>query len=157
MEQNQQELCKLMREYADFLVLVQEQEKDKLSAVLKADLELLEHTLANQQATQKKMENLEQRRIALMQAMGMPDKTLAEFIALLPAEEKKSMNEVLERLRSTAQEVQYMNRKSLDVVEMNLKSISFAEEMAGNELGYNQDRKHTETEKTDAALFSAKV
>ncbi|MDO5601304.1 MAG: hypothetical protein Q4G07_00915 [Oscillospiraceae bacterium] len=157
MNQKQTELCGLMREYADFLETVMTQEQEKLTALLKADPEQLERALAKQQASQKQLENLEKGRTRLMCENEAGDKTLAEFIETLPAEERRGMHTVLKRLRDTASEIRFLNAKALGIVQMNLKSISLEEELAGEETGYTQDRKHSETEKTNAALFSAKV
>lgn len=157
MDQKQTELCGLMREYADFLAAVLAQEEEKLTALLKADIEKLEHTLAMQQASQKQMENLERGRTRLMQENGAGDKTLAQFIETLPEEERRGMQTVLKRLRDTAQEIKYLNAKAMGIVQLNLKNISFEEELAGEDAGYTQDRKHSENEKSNPAIFSAKV
>lgn len=82
---------------------------------------------------------------------------MSQFIETLPEKERRDMRAVLKRLRDTAEEIKYLNAKALGIVQLNLKNISLEEELAGEDTGYTQDRKHGENEKNNPVIFSAKV
>ncbi|MCI8441145.1 MAG: flagellar protein FlgN [Provencibacterium sp.] len=112
-----------MAGYAGYFEGLAEGEKDKLDALLSHDLQRMERSIAQQQAVEKKMEQLEELRESLQQAAGFGNMTGQQIIALLNGAEKNELEQAYKRLSDAVASVKFYNQKSMDVCKQNLQLI----------------------------------
>jgi hypothetical protein len=114
---------RFMAGYAGYFEGLAEGEKDKLDALLSHDLQRMERSIAQQQAVEKKMEQLEELRESLQQAAGFGNMTGQQIIALLNGAEKNELEQAYKRLSDAVASVKFYNQKSMDVCKQNLQLI----------------------------------
>ena len=97
-------------------------ETEKRRALLDSDMNNLSAVLQSQQATMMKLENLEKKRIAAQEKAGFSDMKAEEIIEKITDEkEKQSFTLILNELRTLVEEIQRLNRISIDIAKSNLK------------------------------------
>jgi hypothetical protein len=97
-------------------------ETEKRRALLDSDMNNLSAVLQSQQATMMKLENLEKKRIAAQEKAGFSDMKAEEIIEKITDEkEKQSFISTVNELRTLVEEIQRLNKISIDIAKSNLK------------------------------------
>ena len=97
-------------------------ETEKRRALLDSDMNNLSAVLQSQQATMMKLENLEKKRIAAQEKAGFSDMKAEEIIEKIADEkEKQSFTSTVNELRTLVEEIQRLNKISIDIAKSNLK------------------------------------
>ncbi len=97
-------------------------ETEKRRALLDSDMNNLSAVLQSQQATIMKLENLEKKRISAQEKAGFSDMKAEEIIEKITDEkEKQSFTSTVNELRTLVEEIQRLNRISIDIAKSNLK------------------------------------
>lgn len=151
-----QQYIRFMSGYASYFEGLAEEEKDKLDALLSHDLQRMERSIAQQQAVEKKMEQLEELRESLQQAAGFGEMTCQQIIALLDGEEKSGLQEAYRRLTDAVASVKFYNQKSMDVCKQNLQLIGSEVVDPAASPTYSPNQKAGEGY-TGAKLFDKKI
>lgn len=97
-------------------------ETEKRRALLDSDMNNLSAVLQSQQATMMKLENLEKKRISAQEKAGFSDMKAEEIIEKITDEkEKQSFTSTVNELRTLVEEIQKLNKVSIDIAKSNLK------------------------------------
>lgn len=97
-------------------------ETEKRRALLDSDISNLGSVLQSQQATMMKLENLEKKRIAAQEKAGFSEMRADEIIEKITDEaEKQSFTLTINELRTVVEEIQKLNKISIDIAKSNLK------------------------------------
>ncbi len=97
-------------------------ETEKRRALLDSDISNLGSVLQSQQATMMKLENLEKKRIAAQEKAGFSEMRADEIIEKITDEaEKQSFTLTVNELRTVVEEIQKLNKISIDIAKSNLK------------------------------------
>ena len=97
-------------------------ETQKRRALLDSDISNLGSVLQSQQATMMKLENLEKKRIAAQEKAGFSEMRADEIIEKITDEaEKQSFTLTVNELRTVVEEIQKLNKISIDIAKSNLK------------------------------------
>lgn len=97
-------------------------ETEKRRALLDSDISNLGSVLQSQQATMMKLENLEKKRIAAQEKAGFSELRADEIIEKITDEaEKQSFTLTVNELRTVVEEIQKLNKISIDIAKSNLK------------------------------------
>ncbi len=97
-------------------------ETKKRRALLDSDISNLGSVLQSQQATMMKLENLEKKRIAAQEKAGFSEMRADEIIEKITDEaEKQSFTLTVNELRTVVEEIQKLNKISIDIAKSNLK------------------------------------
>lgn len=118
-----QKYIAFMSGYASYFEGLVDEERDKLDALLSHDLKQMEQSVAQQQAVEKKMEQLEQLRESLQQAAGFEGMTCQEIIAQLSGEDRFTLDQAFKRLSDAVSTVKFYNQKSMDICKQSLQLI----------------------------------
>lgn len=121
--ENYQEFYRFMSDYADFFGGIMEKEERKMKALYSRDLDKLEIILKEHQETEKKVEELEKKRLELHKRLGIENKTFKEIISEESGSEKTSLREVYSRLCSFVSSTKHYNEKSLEFARINLDIV----------------------------------
>lgn len=97
-------------------------ETEKRRALLDSDMNNLSSVLQSQQATMMKLENLEKKRVSAQEKAGFSDMKAEEIIEKIADEkEKQSFTSTVNELRTLVEEIQRLNKLSIDIAKSNLK------------------------------------
>lgn len=97
-------------------------ETEKRRALLDSDINNLGVVLQSQQATMMKLENLEKKRISAQEKAGFSEMKAEEIIErITDGTEKKSFTATVNELRAIVEEIQRLNKISIDIAKSNLK------------------------------------
>ena len=97
-------------------------EAQKRKALLDSDINNLSVVLQSQQAAMMKLENIEKKRIAAQEKAGFGEMKADEIIeSITDAEQKKSFTVTVNELRAIVEEIQELNKISIDIAKSNLK------------------------------------
>lgn len=97
-------------------------EAQKRKALLDSDINNLSVVLQSQQAAMMKLENIEKKRIAAQEKAGFGEMKADEIIEnITDAEQKKSFIVTVNELRAIVEEIQELNKISIDIAKSNLK------------------------------------
>ena len=97
-------------------------ETEKRRALLDSDINNLGTVLQSQQATMMRLENLEKKRITAQEKAGFNEMRADEIIEKITDEaEKQSFTHTVNELRTVVEEIQRLNRISIDIAKSNLK------------------------------------
>lgn len=97
-------------------------ETEKRRALLDSDMNNLSAVLQSQQATMMKLENLEKKRISAQEKAGFSDMKAEEIIEkIIDEKEKQSFTSTVNELRTLVEEIQKLNKISIDIAKSNLK------------------------------------
>ncbi len=97
-------------------------EAKKRKALLDSDVNNLTAVLQAQQATMMKLENIEKKRIAAQEKAGFGEMKADEIIEKIEDnEQKNSFTSTVNELRTIVEEIQSLNKISIDIAKSNLK------------------------------------
>ncbi len=120
-------------EYTDFFESMVDAEKMKLDILLSNDLKAIEANILVQQVNQKRMENMENRRISLFEEYKLNQFSLKEIIDQIE-DNKHVLQDFHIRLEHAIQQIKYLNKKSMELIRFNLKMV---ENRNNKEYGYD--------------------
>ena len=103
-----------------------ELEKVKLSVLMSNDVQAIQANLLEQQSNAKRIENIEIERQNFFQVHGFNELSLREVIALCDTEQKVVLEHTYERLQHAISQIKYNNRKSMEIIHMNLNIVQAA-------------------------------
>ena len=116
-----------MERYTTFFEEMVELEKVKLSVLMSNDVQAIQANLLEQQSNAKRIENIEIERQNFFQVHGFNELSLREVIALCDTEQKVVLEHTYERLQHAISQIKYHNRKSMEIIHMNLNIYQAAE------------------------------
>ena len=116
-----------MERYTTFFEEMVELEKVKLSVLMTNDVQAIQANLLEQQSNAKRIENIEIERQNFFQVHGFNELSLREVIALCDTEQKVVLEHTYERLQHAISQIKYHNRKSMEIIHMNLNIYQAAE------------------------------
>ena len=116
-----------MERYTMFFEEMVELEKVKLSVLMSNDVQAIQANLLEQQSNAKRIENIEIERQNFFQVHGFNELSLREVIALCDTEQKVVLEHTYERLQHAISQIKYHNRKSMEIIHMNLNIYQAAE------------------------------
>ena len=116
-----------MERYTTFFEEMVELEKVKLSVLMTNDVQAIQANLLEQQSNAKRIENIEIERQNFFQVHGFNELSLREVIALCDTEQKAVLEHTFERLQHAISQIKYNNRKSMEIIHMNLNIVQAAE------------------------------
>lgn len=154
-----QQYFSFMSEYASFLEAMVDTEREKLDALLSNQLKRIEHSVSCQQAVSMQIENYEKRRLQLQTDAGFGDLPFHEMIEQVDSEEQEKLKKIFDRMRKAAEEVKFLNEKSMKLVKVNMQALSSAvpSDMQANSSGYTQDGVPPEWKQDRKTLFETKI
>jgi len=115
-----------MERYTTFFEEMVELEKVKLSVLMSNDVQAIQANLLEQQSNAKRIENIEIERQNFFQVHGFNELSLREVIALCDSEQKVVLEHTYERLQHAISQIKYNNRKSMEIIHMNLNIVQAA-------------------------------
>lgn len=121
---NEEILYGFLEEYAEFFQQMVLIEKEKLASLISNDLARIEHSIAVQQATDKRLENIENRRLALQKEAGFPLMSFEEIIESSSEESQQRLWPLYHKLKDAISEIRFLNGKSMGVAEDKIKSLN---------------------------------
>lgn len=97
-------------------------EAEKRKALLESDINNLGVVLQSQQATMMKLENIEKKRLSAQGQAGFGEMTADEILSKITDEnEKNQVTVIVNELRGIVEEIQRLNKISIDIAKSNLK------------------------------------
>lgn len=153
-----EEFCDFLDEYAQFLESMVQSEKTKLECLLTNELKRIEHSVSSQQAVSMRIENYEKRRQQMQIQAGFEHATLREIINQVDSEDQQKLRTIFARMQKAAQEVKFLNEKSMKIVQTNLQllhTITPPEKQVSDQ-GYSQHGKQADW-KNNGLLFETKI
>lgn len=127
--------------FIDYLQFYQKHETfeiEKLNALLSNELSQIEANILAQQVQAKKMEAMEQRREAVVTSLGLSNLTFNQIILQFEGNQKQQLSDMYQSLSDVLQNIQYYNRKSMDLIKMNLRLFEPSEKIVSNEYSAHQ-------------------
>lgn len=114
------QLIAFFEEYAKFFEDILGDEKKKLQALVNGELKEIEHTISIQQANEKRIQNMEKKRMELQQSLGFSNQSFQQVIDSFAGEQQKHLHDLYARIGSALSEVKFYNQKGMDVATTNL-------------------------------------
>ena len=118
-----EELIKFLYQYYEFLQKFAKNESEKLSAISCWKLSNIEKSISDQQANEKKLENLERTREQLQQNAGLEGMTFREIIKVSDQKYQPQLTELFSKIEAIILDIKYYNTRSMTITEENLKNI----------------------------------
>ncbi len=109
-----------MKEYLSFFEGVKDNERIKMNALLSNDIKRIETAMQQHQSDVKKIELIEKQRRELSEKLGFGKKDFSEIIGLFEGEERNKLAGVKNSLQIAVKNIQYLNRKSMEIANMQL-------------------------------------
>lgn len=116
-------LCDLIIENADIYKAFLELEYEKYKAVIEDDVITLDTIVSQEEVLYMKLKGIEQKRQKHMQSLAFKDRTLKEVIDTLGSEYKTVLQEQLDNLSNTINELKKINNILKTVIEVRLRRI----------------------------------
>ena len=113
------QILSFLEEYVAFFEGMVEAEKLKLIILLSNDLRAIEENILVQQVNAKRIENMENRRITLFNALGYKNLSLKEIIES-NIEGQYELSLSYNRIDKAINQIKHFNKKSLELIRFNL-------------------------------------
>lgn len=123
MSQSIADFIAFMEEYVLFVEHMIDDESEKLAAIQEGKLARIEHSIVVSLANAKKLDNFEQRRIALMDKAGFGGMTFSGVINAAPVESVGPLQVLFSRFEKGVVEIKFRNDKAMAVAQDNLISL----------------------------------
>ena len=130
-----EEIIRFLTEYTEALEAMEQKQVEKLGLLMTRELDKVEQTIMIQQAMDKKLESLEQKRQELFAAHGLDGKTLKEIADSTDAARKKELLELYRRIDGAIGNIQYYNKKAETIAKSELERMGLDSRMVGNPTG----------------------
>ncbi len=151
--------AEFLESYAGFLEEMVKEERVKFEALTSLNVEEVEQSVARQQASLKRLEQLEERREEMQREAGNEGKTLPEIIRETQPPLKDRLQAAWDRFSEAARLIKQYNAESMDLVRENLDFIHSSK--AGSALegvnAYTPERRQNDDWGKGTALFEKKI
>lgn len=121
------EFRKLMEEYTIFLEETVEREKEKYAALLSYDPKRTDKAVAEQQASNMRLAQLEERREDTQRLLGWQGLTFRQILERTEGPENKALSDLFERFENAVNAIRYYNSRSLSFANDGLRILGSAE------------------------------
>lgn len=124
-------------EYGNFFSEIMHFESQKLSALLKNDMESIEKNILIQQANMMRMDAIERKRENVLARLGFEQATFSQLIECFDGNEKHELTKIYSQLTDTLSHIKYYNQKSMEMAKMvlSLYEAKIIEEFETNDMG----------------------
>ena len=107
-----EEIIDFLGEYAETLEAMEQKQIEKLGLLMTRELDKVEQTIMMQEAMDKKLENMEQRRRKLFVSYGIEGRTLKQIAEDAGPEQRKELMDLYRRMDGAIGNIQYYNQKA---------------------------------------------
>lgn len=129
------QLLEFLREYTEFFEKMEQTQVEKLGLLMTKKLEKIEASIMMQQAMDKQLENLENRRRALFLSLGFGNSTLKEIAEGAEGAEQKELLELYRRLDGAIGNIRFYNEKAEKLAKDELERMGVDGRLAANPTG----------------------
>ncbi len=115
-----------MERFTAFYIEAQKCELEKFDALMSCELPRIQEAMNNYQSVIKKAQAYEEERIELCKKLGFENMAFSEVLRHFDDDEKTKLTEQKNRLTSIVKNIKYLNRRSMDFVNVQLGEIEQA-------------------------------
>ena len=119
-----------MERFISFYIEAQKCELEKFDALMSCELPRIQDAMNNYQSVIKKAQSYEDERIELCKRLGFENMAFSEVLRHFEGEEKTKLTEQKNRLTSIIKNIKYLNKRSMDFVNVQLGEIEQAASIA---------------------------
>ena len=119
-----------MEKFISFYIEAQKCELEKFDALMSCELPRIHDAMNNYQSVIKKAQSYEDERIELCKRLGFENMAFSEVLRHFEGEEKTKLTEQKNRLTSIIKNIKYLNKRSMDFVNVQLGEIEQAASIA---------------------------
>ncbi|MCR5816065.1 MAG: flagellar protein FlgN [Ruminococcus sp.] len=119
-----------MERFISFYIEAQKRELEKFDALMSCELPRIQDAMNNYQSVIKKAQSYEDERIELCKRLGFENMAFSEVLRHFEGEEKTKLTEQKNRLTSIIKNIKYLNKRSMDFVNVQLGEIEQAASIA---------------------------
>ena len=130
-----EEIIDFLLEYTEALEAMEQKQVEKLGLLMTRELDKVEQTIMMQQAMDKKLENMEQKRQKLFVSCGFEGRTLKEIAEVAGPEQKKELMDLYRRIDGAIGNIQYYNQKAEALAKSELEQMGVDSRYVGNPTG----------------------
>lgn len=112
-----EQLIEFLKEYVLFFQEINRQQEEKLKMLTSGEIPLVEEAIIIQQASDKQLQNMEQRRLTMFRELGYEGKTFKDIIAQSEGENKKELEILYGKLNEDISNIKYLNQKAIRIAE----------------------------------------
>lgn len=112
-----EQFIEFLKEYTIFFEETEKKQEEKLAALTEGDLDKIEETIVMQQALDKQMQNMEERRLKLFESLGASDRTFKEIISGAEGKDREELRALYERLDASIGNIRFLNQKCMKTAE----------------------------------------
>ena len=112
-----------MEKFIAFYKEAQKAELEKLEALMSCELPRIQEAMKNYQSLIAKAQAFEDERIELCKGLGFENMAFSEVLRHFDEEQGKKLSEQKERLSSLIKTIKYLNKRSMDFVNVQLGEI----------------------------------
>lgn len=123
----------LMKEFIEFFDTLIPIEQDKLNAIVKNRVAIVEDLMHKEQAAVMRLRGLEQKRLAEQKQLGLENYTFRQILENIPDTEAAVLRPLFDRLDHQIRTLQSLSRNIKDAIEVNLRVIE--QNLAGDRSG----------------------
>ncbi|WP_028510906.1 flagellar export chaperone FlgN [Ruminococcus sp. NK3A76] len=115
-----------MERFTAFYIEAQKCELEKFDALMSCELPRIQEAMNNYQSVIKKAQAYEEERIELCKKLGFENMAFSEVLRHFDDDEKTKLTEQKNRLTSIVKNIKYLNKRSMDFVNVQLGEIEQA-------------------------------
>lgn len=115
-----------MEKFTAFYIEAQKVEFEKFDALMSVNLERVQEIMKQYQSYIKQAQNLEEQRIDLCKKLGFENMAFSEVVSHFEGEEARKLTEQKDKLTSIIRTIKYLNKRSMDFVNVQLGEIEEA-------------------------------
>lgn len=115
-----EEYYSFMEKFIAFYIEAQKQELEKLDALMSCELPRIGEAMNNYQSSIKKAQAFEDERIELCKRLGFENMAFSEVLRHFDEDEQRRLTEQKDRLTSIIKNIKYLNKRSMDFVNVQL-------------------------------------
>ena len=130
-----EEIIRFLTEYTEMFEKMEQKQVEKLGLLMTKELDKIEESIMMQQAMDKQLQNMEQRRQELFGRMGLTGKTLQEVAESCGGEERKQLTDLYRRLDGAIGNIRFYNEKAESLAKSELEKMGLDARMVGNPTG----------------------
>ena len=139
-----EEIIDFLGEYAETLEAMEQKQIEKLGLLMTRELDKVEQTIMMQEAMDKKLENMEQRRRKLFVSYGIEGRTLKQIAEDAGPEQRKELMDLYRRMDGASEvksidgaigNIQYYNQKAEALAKSELEQMGIDSRYVGNPTG----------------------
>ena len=123
---DKREFCAVMEEYTAFLEEAAEREKEKYAALVSYDPKRTDKVVAEQQAANMRLAQLEERRVKAQEAAGWGEMTFRQILEQADDTDRKQLEGLFERFEKAVNDVKYYNGRAIAFANDGLRILGKA-------------------------------